>query len=173
MKVKTKTSLKYSNLDKKESEQLLHDVLSLFTHFICHSSQFISGIGCSCLKHLLFSVGTNLNSQMWKQIGFSLWQSTYLSNFFIINKTFLLIFRCLTLYPIRLLISQFFCDSNEFCGDMGQMSITIDNENKTEKINYNELQLMAKQVMLKKLLIFYIIYTYQNSIMCFKIKNFF
>uniref|UniRef100_A0A915DC03 Uncharacterized protein n=1 Tax=Ditylenchus dipsaci TaxID=166011 RepID=A0A915DC03_9BILA len=121
--------------ENPRSSQLLQDTLILLNEQIAHSSHFISGIGCSCLKHLLLSAGPKFNHQQWSIVVWNVWKAV-----------------CLSLLPIRKLISQFFSDSTDFCGDLGEMKVCLREDADAAHHDYSELQIMGKQVILRNLL---------------------
>lgn len=142
-----------SFLDARWCEKLLTDALNLLNEYIVSSSQFVSGIGCSCLKHLLLAAGPRFTPKMWSLASLNLWRSMWESSTSKKLYAVCILFRSLTLFPIRKLISQFFTDSTEFCGDIGGMTVSMRRndsdtsvKNQFDNNDYVELQIMMKQV---------------------------
>ncbi|KAI1709572.1 brefeldin A-inhibited guanine nucleotide-exchange protein 3 [Ditylenchus destructor] len=111
---------------------LLSSFLTLLTEQIGHTSQFISGVGCSCLRHLLVTAGLKFDHQQWTMAVWNLWRAIEL-----------------TLWPVRKLISQFFSDSIDYAGDIGSMKVSVrktGENSSTQSADCTELQIMGKQV---------------------------
>ncbi|KAI1709592.1 brefeldin A-inhibited guanine nucleotide-exchange protein 3-like isoform X1 [Ditylenchus destructor] len=72
----TELAVDYLPDSAQDTREWLDLVLSSFlTEQIGHTSQFISGVGCSCLRHLLVSAGLKFDHQQWTMAVWNLWRS--------------------------------------------------------------------------------------------------
>ncbi|GFS27280.1 brefeldin A-inhibited guanine nucleotide-exchange protein 3-like [Elysia marginata] len=108
---------------------LLQQTMDVFTECVAQPVENISRLGCSCIRHILLSSGPSLSEHLWHvSVG--------------------AVERALgvTMYNLRLLMSLFHANSDNFYGDVGQVKVATRKDCKV--VDCLRLRQMAQQVFL-------------------------
>ncbi|KAI6225101.1 DUF1981 domain-containing protein [Aphelenchoides fujianensis] len=109
------------------NEKLIVDLIVLFNDLLSHPSPFVAGTGSACLRHLIVSVGAEFPESLWSSVVRGLWRAT-----------------CLSLLPIRKLISKFVRNSVDVNGDIGEVHVVVRSD--VQHVDFAELRAMAHQI---------------------------
>ncbi|KAI6204147.1 DUF1981 domain-containing protein [Aphelenchoides besseyi] len=109
------------------NEKLVVDLLILYCDLLSHSSPFVAGTGSACLRHLIVSVGSEFTESLWSIVVRGLWKAS-----------------CLSVLPVRKLVSKFVPNSVDVNGDIGEVHVVVRQD--SQNIDYAELRAMAHQI---------------------------
>ncbi|KAI6208663.1 DUF1981 domain-containing protein [Aphelenchoides besseyi] len=109
------------------NEKLVVDLLILYCDFLSHSSPFVAGTGSACLRHLILSVGSEFTESLWSIVVRALWKAS-----------------CLSVLPVRKLVSKFVPNSVDVNGDIGEVHVVVRQD--SQNVDYAELRAMAHQI---------------------------
>uniref|UniRef100_A0A914WMU4 RNA-directed DNA polymerase n=1 Tax=Plectus sambesii TaxID=2011161 RepID=A0A914WMU4_9BILA len=114
---------------RSSSRRLLLDLYQLINECIAQPSEFISRLGCSCLRHLITCAGPAFGEEEWSITVQALWKTT-----------------CVTLHQLRLLMAHFFPGSNEYYGDCGVVQVALRKDSNPREAS--RVRTLAQQVFL-------------------------